>query len=362
MKIHWKNYLKNIDALVFVICIPLLSIAQSLRNLQRKMATPAEEGATSRILSAKESLEGAVARTEMKEKGNDSEVVGTLKSQAEKKMNTAAHRPLPSDQRRGRGGHHVQGQAGRGKQRQGDHGGGGRVGKVKEYNQPRVRVLSRSTGGRGGPKTGRVDHEPDSPVHVAASDVEAVPRGRSAGRKASASMKGSRGGRTAGVCGGAKEAGETAADENSSSREGSLVTILGEGRGKEPSSAVQGKAGRSLPTDASTRKDQDLREKPPQPVLITSEDSHSDVQKHSKAKKPVPKPPRRAQSAPVPSVQSDVLSQQLLSGIYECVVCCGRVRLEHSVWSCVNCYHIFHLHCIKKWAKRPPDIEAGGRG
>lgn len=327
------------------------------------MATPAEEGATSKNHSAEESLEGAVARTEMTEKGNDSEVMDTLKSQSEKKMNTAAHRPLPSDHRRGRGGHHDQGQSGRGKQRQGDHGGGGgRVGKVKEYSQPRVRVLSRSTGGRGGSKIGRVDHESDSPAHVAASDVDAVPRGRSAGRKASASMKGSRGGRTAGVCGGAKAARETAADENSSNREGSLVTILGQGGGKEPSSAVRGKAGRSLPTDSSTRKDQDLREKPPRPVLTTSEDTHSDVQKHSKAKKLVPKPPRRAQSAPVPSVQSDVLSQQLLSGVYECVVCCGRVRLEHSVWSCVNCYHIFHLHCIKKWAKRPPDSEAGGRG
>ena len=326
------------------------------------MATPAEEGATTKNHSAEESLEGAVARTEMTEKGNDSEVMDTLKSQSEKKLNTAAHRPLPSDRRRGRGGHHVQGQGGRGKQRQEDHGGGGRVGKVKEYSQPRVRVLSRSSGGRGGSKIGRVDHESDSPAHVAASDVDAVPRGRSAGRKAFASMKGSRGGRTAGVCGGAKAAGETAADENSSNREGSLVTILGQGGGKEPSSAVRGKAGRSLPTDSSTRKDQDLREKPPRPVLTTSEDTHSDVQKHSKAKKLVPKPPRRAQSAPVPSVQSDVLSQQLLSGVYECVVCCGRVRLEHSVWSCVNCYHIFHLHCIKKWAKRPPDSEAGGRG
>lgn len=326
------------------------------------MATPGEEGATSKILSAKESMEGAVARTEMTDKSNDSEVMDTLKSQTEKKINTAAHRPLPSDQRRGRGGHHVQGQAGRAKQRQSGHGGGGggRVTKVKEYSQPQVRILSRSTGGRGGSKIGRVDHESDSPVHVAASDVDAVPRGRSAGRKASASMKVSRGGRSAEVCGRAKVARETAADENSSNREGSLVTILGEGGGKEPSSAVRGKAGRSLPTDASTRKDQGLREKPPQTVLITGEDSHSDVQKNSKAKKPVPKPPRRAQSAPVPSVQSDVLSQQLLSGIYECVVCCGRVRLEHSVWSCVNCYHIFHLHCIKKWAKRPPDIEAGG--
>jgi len=59
------------------------------------------------------------------------------------------------------------------------------------------------------------------------------------------------------------------------------------------------------------------------------------------------------------SIQSDVLSQQLFSGQYECMVCCDRVRVKDPVWSCSTCYHIFHLKCIKKWAKIPTDLENG---
>jgi len=59
------------------------------------------------------------------------------------------------------------------------------------------------------------------------------------------------------------------------------------------------------------------------------------------------------------SLQSDVLSQQLFTGQYECMVCCERVRVKDPVWSCSTCYHIFHLKCIKKWAKIPTNVEEG---
>lgn len=61
----------------------------------------------------------------------------------------------------------------------------------------------------------------------------------------------------------------------------------------------------------------------------------------------------------VASLQSDVLSQQLSTGQYECMVCCDRVRVKDPVWSCSTCYHVFHLKCIKKWAKIPTNIEEG---
>lgn len=50
------------------------------------------------------------------------------------------------------------------------------------------------------------------------------------------------------------------------------------------------------------------------------------------------------------STQSEDLSQQLLSGVYECVVCCDSVQYYQEVWSCKCCYHIFHLRCIRRWA------------
>ena len=55
----------------------------------------------------------------------------------------------------------------------------------------------------------------------------------------------------------------------------------------------------------------------------------------------------------VPTVQSDELAQQLMGGAYECMVCCERVRGHDQVWNCGNCYHVFHLRCIKKWATSP---------
>ena len=317
------------------------------------MATPSAEGLGGKF-PAKESTEGAVLRKEIQEKGSNSAMNDVSQPLAEKKMHTAGRSSLPSERHRGRGGSRAQRQEGRGKQQQTDRG-EDKISKDKAQNPLRVRVPNRNRWRRGGPKVSRAGAD----LPVAVSDVEAASRGRG-GRKASAGTRGGRG-RPAVVSDGTTEPGGAGeGGQNSSNSEGALAIV--EGGGKEPSSVMRVKPGKSLPTDTSARKEEDRREKPPQAVPVTCEESATtDIQKYSKAKKLSTKPPRRAQSAPVPSVQSDVLSQQLLSGTYECVVCCGRVRLEHSVWSCINCYHIFHLHCIKKWAKRPPDQETGGR-
>jgi transcriptional repressor NF-X1 len=51
------------------------------------------------------------------------------------------------------------------------------------------------------------------------------------------------------------------------------------------------------------------------------------------------------------SIQSGELTEQLLQGSYDCVICCDTIQPRDSVWSCVGCYHIFHLRCIQKWAR-----------
>jgi len=43
--------------------------------------------------------------------------------------------------------------------------------------------------------------------------------------------------------------------------------------------------------------------------------------------------------------------EELHSNSYECMVCCDVIRHEVAVWSCTNCYRIYHLRCIKKWAR-----------
>ncbi|XP_060920938.1 transcriptional repressor NF-X1 [Labrus mixtus] len=51
--------------------------------------------------------------------------------------------------------------------------------------------------------------------------------------------------------------------------------------------------------------------------------------------------------------QTGCLIEQLSEEKYECMVCCDIIRLMAPVWSCVSCYHVFHLNCIKKWARSP---------
>uniref|UniRef100_UPI0035901B1C transcriptional repressor NF-X1-like isoform X2 n=1 Tax=Myxine glutinosa TaxID=7769 RepID=UPI0035901B1C len=47
------------------------------------------------------------------------------------------------------------------------------------------------------------------------------------------------------------------------------------------------------------------------------------------------------------------LIQQLSAGTYECMVCCDVIQANAYVWSCQNCFHVFHLPCIRRWARSP---------
>ncbi|XP_061821295.1 transcriptional repressor NF-X1 [Nerophis lumbriciformis] len=51
--------------------------------------------------------------------------------------------------------------------------------------------------------------------------------------------------------------------------------------------------------------------------------------------------------------QTGCLIEQLSEEKYECMVCCEVIRLMAPVWSCQSCFHVFHLNCIKKWARSP---------
>ena len=55
----------------------------------------------------------------------------------------------------------------------------------------------------------------------------------------------------------------------------------------------------------------------------------------------------------VPTAQSNELSQELVAGTYECMVCCDRIKARHEIWGCPCCYNLFHLRCIGRWARSP---------
>ncbi|XP_035689265.1 LOW QUALITY PROTEIN: transcriptional repressor NF-X1-like [Branchiostoma floridae] len=54
-----------------------------------------------------------------------------------------------------------------------------------------------------------------------------------------------------------------------------------------------------------------------------------------------------------PESQTASLIEQLQTNSYECMVCCDVIRREAPLWSCKSCFHMFHLRCIKKWARSP---------
>ena len=70
-----------------------------------------------------------------------------------------------------------------------------------------------------------------------------------------------------------------------------------------------------------------------------------------------PKKPKKWQQkalnkcGPIDSQQARSLIKDLIGGSYECMVCCENIKFNNAVWSCSSCFHIFHLGCIRKWAK-----------
>ncbi|XP_058079587.1 NF-X1-type zinc finger protein NFXL1 [Magnolia sinica] len=58
------------------------------------------------------------------------------------------------------------------------------------------------------------------------------------------------------------------------------------------------------------------------------------------------------ESAAVPQLVQEI-QDKLVKGAVECMICYDMVRRSAPIWSCSSCYSIFHLNCIKKWARAP---------
>ncbi|OWM62653.1 hypothetical protein CDL15_Pgr019947 [Punica granatum] len=51
------------------------------------------------------------------------------------------------------------------------------------------------------------------------------------------------------------------------------------------------------------------------------------------------------------------IQEKLTRGAVECMICYEMVRRTATIWSCSSCYSIFHLNCIKKWARAPTSVD-----
>ncbi|XP_050534192.1 transcriptional repressor NF-X1-like [Daktulosphaira vitifoliae] len=47
--------------------------------------------------------------------------------------------------------------------------------------------------------------------------------------------------------------------------------------------------------------------------------------------------------------QRDLLIDELNSGQVDCAVCYEKITNDEQIWSCMNCYQIFHLKCVMRW-------------
>ncbi|GLJ39722.1 hypothetical protein SUGI_0812020 [Cryptomeria japonica] len=55
------------------------------------------------------------------------------------------------------------------------------------------------------------------------------------------------------------------------------------------------------------------------------------------------------------------IERKLQKSKVECMICYEMVGKSATIWSCNSCYALFHLHCIRKWARAPTprDLSAG---
>ena len=107
-------------------------------------------------------------------------------------------------------------------------------------------------------------------------------------------------------------------------------------------------------------KRKDLGEHKTERSLSTEKPAHSHFVK--KSLKPMPHVnniPRKFDKGGQSSIQASVLIEQLTNEKYECMVCCEVIKCSKAVWFCSSCYHIFHLFCIRKWARSPSALVEG---
>ncbi|KAI5660308.1 hypothetical protein M9H77_29101 [Catharanthus roseus] len=51
------------------------------------------------------------------------------------------------------------------------------------------------------------------------------------------------------------------------------------------------------------------------------------------------------------------IQDKLTRNAVECMICYDMVRRSAPIWSCSGCFSIFHLSCIKKWARAPTSVD-----
>ncbi|WOL09846.1 NF-X1-type zinc finger protein NFXL1 [Canna indica] len=96
------------------------------------------------------------------------------------------------------------------------------------------------------------------------------------------------------------------------------------------------------------------------PILPTppsvAEPGHRHRHRHTQVSRPSP-PSAGERDSSLPQLVQEI-QDKLVKGVVECMICYDMVRRSAAIWSCCSCYSIFHLHCIRKWARSPTSVDA----
>lgn len=47
-----------------------------------------------------------------------------------------------------------------------------------------------------------------------------------------------------------------------------------------------------------------------------------------------------------------IVSERLIAGTHECVICLELIKRHDELWSCRNCFGVFHFRCMKAWVAK----------
>ncbi|XP_057416514.1 NF-X1-type zinc finger protein NFXL1-like [Lotus japonicus] len=90
----------------------------------------------------------------------------------------------------------------------------------------------------------------------------------------------------------------------------------------------------------------------------STKNNHCQTQLHENGDVGCSNPPRSRceEEENLPHLLQEI-QDKLTKDDVECMICYDKVCRSAPVWSCSSCYSIFHLHCVKKWARAPSSID-----
>ncbi|GKV46799.1 hypothetical protein SLEP1_g53764 [Rubroshorea leprosula] len=130
---------------------------------------------------------------------------------------------------------------------------------------------------------------------------------------------------------------------------GSTTSVVNPSLSSNFDTSVNGQINQSsAPLDNQHRANNGLRGRVNRPMNYRREKEKGKSESHG-VKKEVKDPN-------LPQLVQEI-QDKLVKSAVECMICYDMVRRYAPIWSCSSCYSIFHLNCIKKWAKAPTSVD-----